>query len=76
MTSVAHTQSRMGHPIDTDRRNYQRVFRLTFVFFMTAALVGRLLPGARKASAAGEPESLIDEARRMSSTILPFIFIR
>jgi hypothetical protein len=78
MTSAVRTEGHLAAPSDSDRKNYQRLFRATFLFFLTLALVGRLLPGGRRQGSAeeGEPESLIDEARRMSNTILPFVFIR
>ena len=51
---------------------------MTFLFFLATALIGRLLPGHRRhaMSSTGEQESVIEEARRMANTILPFVFIR
>ena len=78
MTSAVRTEGHLAGPSDSDRKNYQRLFRMTFLLFLMLALVGRLLPRARRqgAAEAGEQESLIEEAKRMSSTILPFVFIR
>lgn len=78
MTNAIQTQGHLAAPIDSDRKNFQRLFRLTFLFFLVTAVFGRLLPWGRRTSASsnGEQESLIDEAKRMANTILPFVFIR
>ena len=77
MTSAIRTEGQFPVSYDSDRKNYQRAYRLTFVFFLAIVLVGRLLPaGKRATSAHHEPVSVMDEARQMSSTILPFLFLR
>lgn len=78
MTNVIPTEGQLAAPIDSDRKNFQRLFRMTFLFFLVTALIGRLLPGSRRhaMSSSGEQESVIEEARRMANTILPFVFIR
>jgi hypothetical protein len=78
MTNAIPTQGHLAAPIDSDRKNFQRLFRMTFLFFVVTAMLGRLLPWGRRSSASsnGEHESLIEEAKRMANTILPFVFIR
>ena len=77
MTSAVRTEGHLAAPSDNDRKNYQRLFRVTFPMFLTVAVVGRLMPHRRHAAtASGDHESLVDEAQRMSSKILPFVFIR
>ncbi len=76
MTNAISTEGHLSATTESDRKNLQRLFRLTFLFFLATALVGRLLPWGRRSSVNGEQESLIDEAKRTANTILPFIFIR
>ncbi len=77
MTSAIRTEGQLAISTDSDRRNYQRAYRLTFVFFLAIVLVGRLLPAGKQSTYGHhEPDSVMDEARRMSSTILPFLFLR
>ena len=78
MTSAVRTEGHLAAPSDNDRKNYKRLSRSTFPLFLILAGVGRLAhPGRRQAVVGGvDHESLIEEAQRMSSTILPFLFIR
>jgi hypothetical protein len=65
-------------PADHERKEFQRLFRLTFVFFLLIAVVSRLLPRAWRplASSVGAQESAFDEARRAAYTVVPFVFMR
>lgn len=65
-------------PADHERKEFQRLFRVTFVFFLLIALASRLLPRAWRpfASSVGARESAFDEARRAAYTVVPFVFMR
>ena len=77
MTSAIRTEGHLAAPADRDRKNYQRLFRMTFPFFLALAVVGRMIPhaGENGLTRAGDG-SLVDEAQRMSSKVLPFVFVR
>lgn len=61
-----------------DHKNFQRLFRLTFVLFLLVAVFQRLLPKDKQSyvSMRDHRESVIDAARRKANTVLPFVFIR
>jgi hypothetical protein len=72
------THTTLSEPIQSDRKNFRRLFHLTFLFFLVLGLTGRLLPRHWRSSAAAwsARESLVEEARRKANTILPFMFMR
>ena len=60
-----------------DLRQYRRMYALCFCVFLLVVLVGRLLPRAWRpfAPPAGQPCSVLAEARNATATVLPFVFM-
>lgn len=78
MFDALPTHTTLSEPIQSDRKNFRRLFGLTFLFFLVVGLAARLLPRTRRSSAVAWSgrESLVEEARRKANTILPFMFMR
>jgi hypothetical protein len=78
MSNAIQTHDHLAELIDSDRKNYRRLFYVTFMFFVLIAAVGRLLPKSwRPAAPDGHGrETVFEEAQRTANTILPFLFIR
>ena len=78
MLRAMPSQRSFAEPVDRERQEFKRLYRVTFVFFFLIALVTRLLPRAWRplASSAGGAESPYAEARRAAYTALPFVFMR
>lgn len=77
MANTVQTETHLSQPIDSDRRNYRRLFHLTFLLFLLVAAVGRLLPRSwRPFGSVGEGETVFEEAQRAANTVLPFVFIQ
>jgi hypothetical protein len=76
-----NTMTKHESELDTtqgDQKHFQILLRVTFVFFLMIALIQSLLPRGKTLSVSTQDhrESVIDSARRMANTILPFVFIR
>ena len=70
----------LNHPSDliaAERRQYRLIFGVAFIVFLTITLLARLLPRRmRPWSHAGDRHlSLIDEARAVTNTVVPFAFL-
>ena len=78
MSNAIPTQPDLTAAIDSDRRKFKLLFRLTFAFFLLYALLGRLMPASWRPATSrhGAKESLIEEARRVANTVLPFVFVQ
>ncbi|MDJ0738570.1 MAG: hypothetical protein QNJ91_02575 [Gammaproteobacteria bacterium] len=78
MSNAVHTHPSLTAGIDSDRRKFRLLFRMTFLFFVLSALLGRMLPKSWRpfATRQARQESVVDEARRVANTILPFVFVR
>jgi hypothetical protein len=77
MSNTVHTDNHLSHLIDSDRKNYRRLFHLTFLVFLLIVAVGRLLPRSwRPFGSVGERETVFEEAQRAANTVLPFVFIQ
>lgn len=62
----------------SERRQYRVILASTFLFFLTAALIARVLPKswqpASDAAASGH-RSILVEARALADSVLPFAFM-
>jgi hypothetical protein len=58
-----------------DRRMCRRLVTVTLPFFLVAAAVRRVMPGARLDQRAGPRPSLYAEARANAYATIPFIFM-
>ncbi len=73
-----YSHASFAEPVYHDRKAFQRLFRVAFVFFLLIAAVSRLLPRAWRpfASSVGGRESALAEAKRAANTVVPFMFTR
>ena len=78
MSNAIPTQPHLTAAVDSDRRQFRLLFRMTFLLFVLSALLGRVLPRSWRANAShhGAKESVVEEARRKANTILPFLFVQ
>ena len=78
MFNTMSTHTLATDPKHIDQKNFQRLFRLTFVLFLLVAVFHRLLPRSWRPfrSSLEGHETVFDEARRTANTILPFVFVR
>jgi hypothetical protein len=75
MTMTSAFALRARSPTMTDQQEYRLLFAVTFVMFLVAALVLRLLPAFGGGISAGGPKSLFAQAKATSSSALAFAFM-